>query len=449
MSNINFSHSQDNLKKLANHILERATSIGASSAGIEINENIETGVEVLNGNIENFETSYDSAISLSVYIGHKCGNVSISQVPPQDIDLIINSALDIAKYTQDDPYQGIAEPEFLCKSLNDNLDLYNPLDFTNQELVSKTLELETIALNMNSKITASNGAAINLGKYNFVIASTNGLNLGYQTTRYNNSISLIGNTENGMQTDYWYSGGRAYSDLENNNSLATRAVHRVLRRLTVGQIKPGNYPVIFEAPIAKSLIGGFLGAISGNNLYRNLSFLNNSINTQVFPSWLNITEDPFRIRGQSSCYFDNEGVSVTKRNLVENGIVKGYILTSYSARKLGMQTTGNSGGNHNISISNNFSGDVSLLAKKMHKGLVIIETIGYGVNMVTGDYSVGASGLWVENGEVQFFVNNLTISGNLKEIYAGIQYISDDYTNSSILCGSILVDKISISTSED
>ena len=449
MSSIEFSHNQNNLKQLADKILKRAADLGASSAGLEINEEIETNIEVLNGNIENFETSYDSAISLSVYIGHKCGNVSISQVPPADIDMVINGALDIAKYTQEDPYQGIAEPEFLCKSFNDNLELYNPVNFTNQELINTTLELEKLALSMNKKITASNGAAINLSKYNFVIASTNGLNLGYQTTRYNNSISLIGNTANGMQTDYWYSGGRSYADLENNNALANHAVNRVLRRLSTGQIKPGNYPVIFEAPIAKSLIGGFLGAISGSNLYRNLSFLNNSINTKVFPSWVNIAEDPFKVKGQASCYFDNEGVSVCKRNLVENGVVKGYILSSYSARKLGLQTTGNAGGNHNLIVKNNFSGDVSLLAKEMQKGLVVIETIGYGVNMVTGDYSVGASGLWVENGEIQFFVSNLTISGNLKEIYAGIQYISDDHTNSSILCGSILVDKISVSTSEE
>jgi len=239
MSSIEFSHSQDNLKQLANHILKRATDLGASSAALEINENIETNIEVLNANIENFETSYDSAISLSVFIDHKCGNASISQVPPVDIDLIINSALDIAKYTQVDPYQGIAEPEFLCKSFECNLDLYNPINIPNQELISHTLELEAIALKMNNKITASNGAAINLNKCNFVLASTNGLNLGYQTTRYSNSISLIGNTANGMQTDYWYSGGRAYADLEDNATLAGHVVNRVLRRLNSGQIKPG------------------------------------------------------------------------------------------------------------------------------------------------------------------------------------------------------------------
>lgn len=445
MPQLEFAHTQNNLKEFATKILNRAVSLGATSAQLEINESIETGVEVLNGNIENIETSYDSNIALSIFVGQNQGNVGISQVPPTNLDTIINQALDIAKYTQADPHNGIAGKEDLCTSFIDNLQLYNPIVIDNQAIINQALELEKIGLATDKQVNASNGASINLGKYNFVIASTNGLNLGYTTTRYSKSLSLIGNTPNGMQTDYWYSTARDYNDLDINLELAAHAVSRVKRRLKNGKIKSGNYPVIFESTIAKSLISSFLSAISGGNLYRGLSFLNNSLNTQVFPNWLSIIEDPFIIKGSSSCYFDNEGVSVRQRTLISNGIVNGYLLSSYSARKLGMKTTGNSGGNHNIHITSNFDGDLNALAAKMEQGLIIIETIGHGVNLVTGDYSVGASGLWIEKGEVQFFVEGLTIAGNLKNIYKNIQYIGNDYSKGSIQCGSMLVDNIAVS----
>lgn len=445
MSQLEFTHSQDSLKNLATQILNRAVDLGATSAQIEINESIETSVDVLNSNIESVETSYDSNIGLTVFVGHNRGNVGISQVPPQNIDMIIKQALDIAKYTQADLHNGIANKEDICTNFTDNLQLYNPIIISNQEIIQQALELEKFGLTNDKTVNASDGASISLGKYNFVIANTNGLNLGYATTRYSKSISLIGNTPDGMQTDYWYSNARDYRDLDNNLTLANMAIARVKRRLHKGKIKSGNYPVIFESTIAKSLIGNFLGAISGGNLYRKLSFLNDSLNTHVFPEWITISEDPFVIKGPSSCYFDNEGVNVSRRDLVKNGIVSGYLLSSYSARKLNMKTTGNSGGNHNISVSSNFSGGIEELAKSMQSGLLIIETIGHGVNMVTGDYSVGASAIWIENGELKFFVDGLTIAGNLKNIYKSIRYISNDYVNSSILCGSIMVDGIDVS----
>jgi len=445
MSQIEFTHTQDNLKKFADEILNRTISLGATSAGLEINESIETGIEVLSGNIESVETSYDSSISLNVFVGQNLGHVQISQVPPANLDTIINQALDIAKYTQADPHNSIASKEDLCTSFIDNLQLYNPTTIDNLKIIQQALELEKIGQTTDKQVSASNGASISLGKYNFVIANTNGLNLGYTTTRYSKSLSLIGNTKNGMQTDYWYSNARDYNDLAINSELAQHTISRVKRRLKSGKIKSGNYPVIFESTIAKSLIGSFLSAISGGNLYRRLSFLNDSLSTQIFPNWLSITEDPFIIKGSSSCYFDNEGVNVYKRDLVSNGIVGGYLLSSYTARKLGMKTTGNSGGNHNIHVGSNFNGNLNALAAKMERGLIIIETIGHGVNMVTGDYSVGASGLWVEKGEVQFFVEGLSIAGNLKNIYKNINFLGNDYSKGSIQCGSMLVSSIDVS----
>jgi PmbA protein len=446
MSQLNFEYTQKELQTITNLILEKALKLGATSAQVEISENIAGGVDILNKNIENFETSYGSSMSIQVYKGYNRGTVGISKINPNNIDDIINHALDIAKYTKPDPYNGIAEELFLCKSINQNLELFNPVDINHQQIINSAKEIEHLGTTLNTRIKNSDGASIGYGKYNFILANTNGFNLGYQTTRYNKSLCLIGETKNGMQTDSWYDSSLDFNDLMSNQSLAQTAIDRTVRRLNNGKIKSGVYSVIFESGIAKSFIGNFLGAISGNNLFRHLTFLDNSLGMEVFPKWFNMSEDPFIKKGSRSCYFDNEGVKVSPRELVKNGSVNGYLLNSYSARKLGLKTTGNAGGNHNISVTTNFSGDIYKFAKTLNTGLIIIEIIGHGLNMVTGDYSVGASGLWVENGEIKFFVDNLTVAGNLKHIYSHIRYISDDYSkNSSILCGSMLVDEINIS----
>ena len=445
MASIDFEYTQEQLKNTANQILERAVQFGATSAQIEINESIANSVDVLNGEIENFETSYDRTTGLAVYIGNKRGNVGITTITLTNIDTIINQALDIAKYTQEDKANGIADKEFLCTSQNNDLQLYNPMDIDNQTLINKAKHIEQLGLQIDPKITGSDGASVTTAKFNFVIANTNGLNLGYNTTRFNSSLSLIGTSEHGMQTDYWYSSARAYSDLSSDQILASTAANRVLRRLNNGNIQSGVYPVIFDSPIAKSIIGNFLGAISGNSLFRRLSFLNDSLGTQVFPTWLSIIDDPFITKGLSSCYFDNEGVRVSKRQLVTDGVVNGYLLSSYTARKLNMTPTGNAGGTHNITVSHNTEDNIDAMIKKMGTGLVIIETIGSGLNMVTGDYSVGASALWVKNGTVQYFVDNITISGNLRDIFKNIVSINQDFELSSMSCGAMLVDNISIS----
>lgn len=445
MSQLEFSHSQQYLKQVADDVLAKAIKLGADSAQLEINESIETGVEVLNNEIDNFETSYDSELLLSVFIGHHKGNISISQVPPVDLDRVIKQALDIARYTQADPYNGLADREMLCKSFTDNLQLYNPININNKDLILQTKDLENIALS-DKCISASDGASISLGKYNFVIANTHGLNLGYQTTRYSSSIALIGKTKtNDMHSDYWYSNSRDFNDLSSNELIAQTAIDRVKRRLRSGEIEGGSYSVIFENSIAKSLIGNFFGAINGGNIYRKLTFLGESLGVKVFPEWVNISENPFVIKGNSSCYFDSEGVNVGKRDIVKDGVVNGYILSSYTARQLKLKTTGNAGGTHNVYVKPNISGGMKTLIKTLNRGLIIIETIGHGVNMVTGDYSVGASALWVEHGETQFFVNNLTISGNLKDIYNNIKYIGDDHIPGSMQCGSVLVENVLVS----
>ncbi len=449
MEHLEFEYTQEQLSYQSNHILERALSLGATSAQVEINENFSTSVEVLHTNVESFETSYTTELNLSVYIDRNRSHISISQITPNNLDSVIKQALNLAKYTQEDPYNGIADKNLLCNSFKDNLQLYNPITISNQDLINKAKHIEELSLKSNHKQINSDGASLHLGKYNFNLANTNGLNLGYQTTRYSNSLSLIGQIPNSkeMQTDYWSDSARDFNDLISDNQLATITLNRTLRRLNKGKIKSGKYPVIFETNIAKSMIANFLNAISGHNIYRQLSFLNNSIGQQIFPQWLDIDENPFVIKGSSSCYFDSEGVNVRPKSIVTEGCVNNYLLNCYYARKLNLESTGNAGGWHNIKVSHNFEGDLNEFAKTLGKGLIIIDTIGHGLNMVSGDYSVGASGLWVENGEIKFFVDNFSIAGNLKQIYQNIHYISNDWnSHSSIWCGSILADGITVST---
>ena len=335
----------------------------------------------------------------------------------------------------------------MCKAITADLNLYSPSSISNQSLIANAQNIESLSLKQNSPIKTSDGAAISCELHNFILANTNGFNLGYKTSRYSKHISLIGESKDGLQTDYWYDVTRDFNDLISDEELAATAVTRTKRRLHKGRLKAAKkYPVIFEAAIAKSLISTYLNAVSGSNLFRRLSFLNDSLGQQIFPEWVNIEEDPYITKGIASGYFDNEGVTVIKRSLVNNGQVNGYLLGCYSARKMELISTGNAGGCHNILVTPNFSGDLLTLAKTMGSGLIIIETIGHGVNMVTGDYSVGASGLWVENGSIQFFVDNLTISGNLRQIFADIVHIGDDYSpHEQIQCGSILVDGINVS----
>lgn len=448
MTNFNFLYQQTQLKNLSQDIIAQALELGATDVQVELSESISTDIEVLNGQIENFETSHENQALISVFKGHKKGCVGISNISSNNIKPIILQALDIATFTQEDECNGILEKEFLAiNQTKQDLQLFDNVSISNQELIRDVLELEQLATK-SPQIKTSDGASISLTAYNFTMANSNGFCDGYQTSRFSKYVSLIGENSNGMQTDYDYDSRRVFHDMRNNLDIAKHTQDKVIRRLHRSDYKLPNKPtVIFESSIAKSIIGSLLGAISGNSLYRKLSFLNDSLNTQVLPSWVNVTENPFIARGLSSCYFDNEGCIVKPRNIIDNGIIKDYLLTGYTARKLNMKPTGNSGGSHNLSITSNFSGDITKLAAQITDGIVIIETIGHGLNSVTGDYSVGASGLIIKNGIIDGFVDNLTIAGNMRDIFKAIQYISDDYNFGSVNCGSMLIDSGVISLS--
>ena len=446
MKQLDFEYNQNELAALANEILSIAKQQGATEAQVELSENISRSVDILNSQIDNFTTCYDAQLVLGVLVGKNKGNVGITTINPSNLQQIVANAIDIAKYTQPDSANGIADKEYLCQDMHTDLGLYNPNSISNEDLIHKAELIEKYALEYDKRITSSDGASISLSKYSFLMANSNGFCNGYKTTRYGASVSVVGEINGDMQTDYWHTSSRDFNKLMDDKQLAVTASSRLIRRLNKGTIKSGQYSVIFESPIAKSLIASYLNAVSGGSLYRKLSFLTGSLNTQVFPDWFQMTEDPFAYEGLSSCYFDNEGVSVAQRDLVTNGFVNGYLLSSYTARKLGMPVTGNAGGSHTITVSSNFSGSALDLAKKMGNGIIIIDTIGHGVNLVTGDYSVGASGLLVQNGEVQYFVDNLTISGNLCNIFKQIQLIANDSEPSSLFCGSMLVNDVTVSS---
>lgn len=440
MTQLNFLYTQVQLQEIADAIIKQSLKLGASNAQVELSESISTDVEVLNQNIENFETSHENQLLLTVFKGHKKGNVGISSLSNLNLEQIIQQALDIATFTQDDDCNGILEKEFQAKPLKKDLELYNPINISNDRIIQESKELEELALNA-ANIKASEGSATTLTHYNFVTANSNGFNDGYMTSRYSKYVSLIGENKSNMQNDYWYSSSRDYNTLDSNSKIATLAQNRLNRRLITTEYSSCKPYVIFETQIAKSIIGSLMGAISGNSLYRQLSFLNDSLQQKILPKWITITEDPFIKKGLSSCYFDNEGGKVAAKDIIANGIIQSYLLTGYTARKLAMQPTGNSGGNHNLTVTNNFNGGIEKLATQITDGIIIIDTIGHGLNMVTGDYSVGASGLVIKNGLITGFVDNLTISGNMRDIFNGISLISDDYHFSSINCGSMLIDK--------
>lgn len=449
MSRFNFLYSQAQLHDLSTQIIQQALALGATDAQVELSESISTDIEVLHQQIENFETSHENQALITVFNGHKKGSVGISNINANNMQSIIQQALDIAKFTQEDNCNGILEKDFLAinQTTQQDLQLFNDISISNEALITDVLELEQLA-QQSKQIKTSDGASISLTAYNFATANSHDFCGGYQTSRYSKYVSLIGENSHGMQTDYAYDSRRAFIDMDDNLVIANKAQDKIISRLHRSTHKLVNKPaVIFDSQIAKSILGSLMGAISGNSLYRKLSFLNDSIQTKILPDWISITEDPFVVKGLSSCYFDNEGCMVKPRTIIQNGVVQDYLLTGYSARKLNMQPTGNAGGTHNLAITNNFSGNISKLANQLTDGIIIVETIGHGLNMVTGDYSVGASGLMIKNGIIDGFVDNLTIAGNMQEIFNNIQYISDDYSFGSINCGSILINDGVISIS--
>lgn len=434
------------LAALVEDMLQEARRQGASAAEAEANAGHGLSVTVRLGEVETVEHNRDKGLAVTVYFGQKSGSASTSDFSAAAVRETVRAACTIAKYTAEDSYSGLADPEYLAKSIPD-LDLYHPWEIGVDQAVSLARECESAAREADARISNSEGASLYSNQGLDIYGNTNGFLGSLATTRHSLSCAVIGQDANGMQRDYWFTVARDPGALESAEHVGRVAAERTVRRLGGRKLKTCQVPVIFEAPVAASLLSHFSGAIRGGSLYRHASFLLDQLGQPVFASHVRISEHPHLKRALGSTPFDNEGVATRERDLVTDGVLQGYLLDSYSARKLEMTTTGNAGGAHNLTIA---PGQRSLAAmlKDLPRGLLVTELIGFGVNTVTGDYSRGAAGFWVENGEIQYPVEEITVAGNLKQMYRQLVEVGADVdTRGNIRTGSILIENLMVAGS--
>lgn len=444
MSEPRFSYSLAQLQEMSADVLRLAKQAGATAAEAEISLGIGQNVSVRMNETETIEYNRDKGISVSVYFGQQKGHASTSDLSPEAIQDTVAAACNIARYTAKDEFCGLADASLMAKDVPD-LDLYHPWDLPVDQAIEIAKKCESAARHVDARISNSEGAAVSTYEGMFAYANTHGFNNGYATSRHSLSCSVIADDGNdNMQRDYWYSTARSAQDLESADFVGRLAGERTVRRLGSKRIKTAQVPVLFEASLASGLISHLVSAISGGSLYRKSSFLLDSIGKQIMSPHITIQEDPFLLRGLASSPFDNEGVVTKPRVLVKDGVLQGYMLSSYSARKLGMASTGNAGGNHNLIVSH---GDLDFngLLKTMGTGLLVTELLGHGINMVTGDYSRGAAGFWVENGVIVHPVEEITVAGNLQTMFQQIVAIGNDVlVQGSKQVGSILIENMTV-----
>ena len=423
--------------------LEEAGGRGASSSEAAASLSQGLSVNVRKSEIETVEHTRDRNLVVSVYFGQRTGSASTSDYSPAAVKETVLAACNIAKWTEEDRCIGLADPERLAKDVMD-LDLYHPWTPSVEEASSLALECEASALGADARIVNSEGASVDAHQGVEVYGNSLGFIGHTQKSRQGISCSVIAGVGDSMQRDYWYSSARRLGDLDTPVQVGDQAARRTLRRLGARRVPTCRVPVIYEAPVASSLLGHFISAISGGALYRKASFLLDHLDKKIFPEFVRIHEQPLIVGGMGSAAFDGEGVATSARDIVSDGILRGYVLGSYSARRLDMQTTGNAGGVHNLTID---TGDQNLeqMISGIDEGFLVTELIGFGINNVTGDYSRGAAGLWIENGEIAYPVEEVTVAGNLKDIFQNIAAIGNDVDpRRSTRCGSILVEGLTI-----
>ncbi|MGJ8581080.1 MAG: metalloprotease PmbA [Psychromonas sp.] len=431
------------LEKAVQTALNIANDLGVSQAEVALGKSAGISVNTRLGEVENIEFNHDGAMGISVYVDHRKGSASTADLSEEAIAASVKAAVDIAKYTSQDPYAGLLDKALLETNPID-LDLYHPSDKNTDELLALAKQCEDIALNTDKRIVNSDGAGMNSHTSLQVYGNSHGFLESYASSRHSLSCVLIAQENDEMQRDYSYTSARDINDLLSAQWVAEQAVSRTVDRLGARKIATQESPVVFCPEMASGLFGHLVSAISGASLYKKSSFLLDAIDTQVFPDWMSITEDPHIVKGIASSPFDNEGGRTVKRNIVDNGFLQTYLLTGYAARKMGLQSTGHSGGIHNWFVKHNGL-DLAGILKEMGTGLFVTELMGQGVNMVTGDYSRGAAGFWVENGVISYPVHEITIAGNLKDMFMDISAIgSDTDPRSSLKTGSILIKKMKI-----
>lgn len=437
----------ETLKQLSQDVLKIAKQKGASSAETEISFGTGQNVSVRMGELENIEYNRDKGVSVTVYFGQRKGFASSSDLSLLALKDTVEAACNIAQYTAEDAFCGLADAELMATEFPD-LDLHHPWNISVDEAVELAKRCEAAAMQVDKRITNSEGASVYNSDSVFAYANSHGFVGGYPSTRHSISASVIAEAGDMMQRDYWYTNARDAADMESPEAVGRRAGERTARRLNVLPIKTGQYPVLFEASLASGLIGTLVSAISGGNLYRKSSFLLDSLGAQIASGVLNIQELPHLKKGTASSAFDNEGVATRDRVLVRDGVLQGYMLGSYSARKLGLQSTGNAGGAHNLLVASTGE-DFEELLKKMGTGLLVTEVLGHGLNMVTGDYSRGAAGFWVQNGEIKHAAEEITIASNMRDMLKQIVAIGSDVVpNVARQTGSILIEHMTVAASQ-
>lgn len=433
---------------LVTEALQHAKSLGASDAAAEISEGRGLAVSVRKGQVETVEQTRDRSLDVTVFAGQRRGSASTSDFSAKALRDTVEAAWHIARYTAEDPAAGLPDADQLAIGVKNNLQLHHPWAISVEEATALAVEAERAALATDKRITNTEGAGVDTHEGHFVLGNTRGFLDGFAYSRHGLSVSPIAGRGQSMQRDYWYTSDRRPERLADPAAVGRYAAERALARLSARRIPTGHFPVLFEAPLALGLLGALTHATSGGALYRQTSFLLDSLGRQIFPSHISVKEDPHIKGAMGSSPFDEEGVKTHARDVISAGVLQGYFLSSYTARKLGMVTTGNAGGSHNLvmrSSQTRRKDDFEAMLRKMDTGLLVTELIGQGVNYVTGDYSRGAFGYWVQNGQIQHAVEEITIAGNLKDMFAQIVAVgADTITRGSKTTGSILIERMSI-----
>ena len=441
-----FSYTDDTLKQLVTDALQYARERGATAADAEVSEGFGQTVTARQGEVETIEYNRDKGLGVTVYLGKQRGHASSSDFSSKAVRDSVDAALAIARHTATDDCAGLADPDMLAREFPD-LDLMHPWDMPVERAIETARECEAAGFGVDKRISNSEGATVSTQQSHFIYGNTNGFLAGYPSSRHSIWCALIAGKGDGMQRDDWYETSRDPVELPAPALIGRKAGERAIARLKSRKVPTAQVPVLFESGVSSSLMGHFVSAVSGGSLYRKSSFLLDSIGQQIFSPCVHMTDFPRIPKGIASGAFDEEGVATQQRDIVTDGVVQGYFLGSYSARKLGMKSTGNAGGNHNL-IMRDTGEDFAALLKKLGTGLLVTEMMGQGVNAVTGDYSRGAAGFWVENGAIAYPVEEITIAGNLKDMYRHIVAIGNDVSRrSSRQCGSILIEGMTLAGS--
>jgi PmbA protein len=440
----------ESMQEVVAHALDYAKKLGATDAAAEISEDRGINVNVRNREAEVIEHTHDRSFGITVYCGKRVGNASSGDLKKEAVEQTVRAAFDIARFTSEDSCAGLPEEQDLCREPRE-LDLFHPWEISVEDAIALCGAAEDAALSADSRIVNSEGANFTANNGSFILANTAGFTGGYPYSSYSLYTSVIARDEAGMQRDGWYSMDVSREGLMDPAALGRLAGERAARRLSPQELSSRRCPVVFEAPMAKSLLRSFARAASGSALYRKSSFLLNSLGREVFAPEFSVYEDPFEPKSYGSSPFDDEGVQGSQRFVVEGGILKGHFLNSYTARKLGEKNTGNAGGPYNLYLKaapHRTYATLAALLREMGTGLLVTELSGQGVNLTNGDYSRGASGFWVENGVIAYPVDGITIAGNLRSMLRGLTAAASDVDrNGSVRTGSVLIDEMTVAGS--